>query len=136
MFKFEVSECNGLLNNQIGEITFNNGENYVVKWFSFRKVNNVITMSNNNEPFKLKVFGKFIESIDNNADVVYIRDNQVIFELKDNIFKVNANTFSTRFNFDPVQEFSYDLSNETIKNELTDTLLEIYRWMYSIIYPE
>jgi hypothetical protein len=119
-----------------GEIEFRKEDNYVLKWFHVRKTpNGIITESaDSDEPFDLEMVKIFIENIKNDANATYMRDGSPIFEVIDHVFKINVRTPQTGYNFNPdTYDFSFDLTNEFIKNDFVNTFIDIYKWMEETI---
>lgn len=134
-FEFKLVNCEDLINSQKGEITIKNGDHHVIKWFHpRRKENGTITISENGDyVFNLNDFEFLIKNIKNNTNHKYYRDNEVIFEYVDNMFKVDPHTMGTGYNFDPDEiNFYIDLNDNQIKNNLLAVLTEIYEWLKSI----
>ncbi len=133
----ELDEDEMYLPNGMGEIKFKKDDKYIVKWFCFRKgQNNQITMSENQESFQLDILRQFIDNIITNTPARYIRDNEAIFEVENNNFRIDADTMSTGSNLNINLNHRYlefDLMDEDVKNKLVSTFLEIYQWMENLI---
>jgi hypothetical protein len=106
-------------------------DNYwILKWFYPRKTNGGITIAENGELFDLRDYDLFISRIQNDINCVYRRDNEDIFEYKDNTFRIVPESIQTGLNFDPR---IVDFRITDCKEELLFTLRQIYDWLQSVV---
>jgi hypothetical protein len=113
-----------------GEFIVKDDNYFTVKWFYPRIIKDDITISENDEPFFLQEFEAFMNRIRNDIDCVYRRDNEDIFEYKNNTFRIVPESRQTGLNFD---SRLVDFRITGHKEELLDTLKEIYDWLQSIM---